>query len=109
MKTYLSSMKTWKNNCIDENIFNQIKSIILKLIINNKYKVFLYWWRVDWKCHKHSDYDIWISWKKSLDSVTKYNLELEFENIPSIIEITDFSNVDEEFKKLAMKKIIYFN
>jgi hypothetical protein len=38
--------------------------------------------------------------------LTKSKIEDDFENIPALIDFTDFSNVSQEFKELSMKNII---
>jgi hypothetical protein len=38
--------------------------------------------------------------------LTKSKIEEEFENIPALIDFTDFLNVSDEFRELAMMEII---
>ena len=97
------------NKCIEKNIIIKIKTVIFKNVKTDKYKFFLYWSRANWTCRKRSDYDIWVIWDKKLDIITKVDIEEAFENIPALIDFTDFSQVSEEFKTEAMKKIIWLN
>ena len=52
---------------------------------------------------------IWVIWDKKLNIITKVDIEEAFENIPALIDFIDFSQVSEEFKTEAMKKIIWLN
>ena len=95
------------NKCIDREIIIRIKTILFKLDILKEYKFFLFGSRVDGTCKEKSDYDIWVIWEKKLDPEIKLFLEEEFENIPALIDFIDFTEVDENFKKIAMKNILW--
>ena len=98
------------NNCIDRSIIIKIKSVIFKHIKESpEYKFFIFWSRVDWNCRDLSDYDIWVISDKPLDSLIKLEIEEDFENIPALIDFIDFYKVNENFKKEAMKNIIWLN
>ena len=97
------------NKCIEKNIIIKIKTVIFNNIKTDKYKFFLYWSRADWTCRERSDYDIWVIWDKKLDIMTKVDIEEEFEDIPALIDFTDFFQVSEEFKTEAMKNVIWLN
>ena len=75
----------------------------------NQYHFFLFWSRVTGDCKEKSDYDIWVIGDTKLDSMKKMNIEEEFENIPALIDLIDFSQVNEDFKSIAMKDIIWLN
>lgn len=94
---------------MDNDILIKIKSILEKYLDKNKYKFFLYWSRASWDYFFRSDYDIWVLWDEKIDTLIKYEIEKEFENIPALIDFTDFSQVSEEFKRIAMKKVIWLN
>jgi len=96
-------------NNVDRKIIIKIKDSIFKHNKDNSYKFFLYWSRVRWDIRDRSDYDIWVLWEKSLDIMIKSDIEDDFENIPALIDFIDFSKVSPEFKKIAMKDIIYLN
>jgi len=91
------------------DILKQINNVLGKYLDTKKYKFFLYWSRAKWDFFFRSDYDIWVLWKQKLKDSIKYQIEEDFENIPALIDFTDFSNVSEDFKKIAMKNIIWLN
>jgi len=96
-------------NNLDRKIIIKIKDYIFRYNKDKPYKFFLYWSRVRWDIHSRSDYDIWVLWDKPLDMITKSNIQEWFDNIPALIDFTDFSQVSPEFKEIAMKNIIYLN
>jgi len=96
-------------NNIEKRIILKIKNIIFKNIKNNSHYFFLFGSRVDWTAKERSDYDIWFIWKKKLDTLIKSNIDDEFEKIPALIDLVDFSTVSDGFKKVAMKDIIWLN
>ncbi|MDQ7009971.1 MAG: nucleotidyltransferase domain-containing protein [Candidatus Gracilibacteria bacterium] len=95
------------NKCIDRDIIIMIKTILFKLNILSEYRFFLFGSRVDGTCREKSDYDIGVIGKNKLDSEIKLDLEEEFENIPVLIDFIDFTQVDENFKKIAMKNVLW--
>lgn len=97
------------NKFIEKKIIIKIKRIIFKYIEDGNHNFFLFWSRVDGKMSKKADYDIWVIWKIKLDSIIKMKIEEWFENIPALIDFVDFNEVSEDFKKEAMKKIIWLN
>jgi predicted nucleotidyltransferase len=99
------------NDKIDTQIIIKIKSVIFKNIKQLKYKFFLFWSRVDWTAKERSDYDIWFISENNikLNPLILSNIQDNFNNIPAIIDLIDFSNVSEEFKNKAMKNIIWLN
>jgi predicted nucleotidyltransferase len=65
--------------------------------------------RAIWNYKNNSDYDIWILWKKRL-TYTKYlRLKRLLNELPCLVDVVDFNMVDEDFKTLALKKIIKWN
>ncbi len=87
------------------------QKIVLKNIDTDKYFVFLFGSRADKSCQFNSDVDIGIIGEKPLGKLY-YKIIDELENslIPYTIEIVDFSQVSEEFKKKVLKgKIIVWN
>ena len=85
----------------------EIKKIIFQFLDPKKYKVFIFGSRAKGKARKYSDYDIGILGKRPLPSYLKVLIEeaLEESNLPFKVDIVDFSNVSEDFKKVALKKI----
>lgn len=96
-------------NFVEKKIIIKIKEVIFKYCSDNIHKFFLYWSRVRWDIRDKSDYDIWVIWDEPLNIVTFYDIKEEFENIPALIDFTDFSKVSEKFKNEAMKDIIWLN
>jgi predicted nucleotidyltransferase len=84
------------------------KNIVLKHIDVQNYKVFLFGSRAVGNVSKFSDLDIGIMGTKPLDPRTIFEIEHELEEslVPYKVDIVDFFNVDEAFKKMALKKII---
>ena len=91
------------------DILQKITSVLEKYLDKKEFNFFLYGSRAKWDFFFRSDYDIWILGKVKIDDSTKYKIEEEFENIPALIDFTDFSNVSDDFKKIAMKDIIWLN
>jgi len=94
---------------MNNDILDKIKKVLEKYLNKNEFKFFLYWSRAKWDFFFRSDYDIWIIWDKKLDYTTFSDITDEFENIPALIDLVDFSTVSEDFKKQAMKNIIWLN
>ncbi len=94
---------------MQDDILKKIKVVLDKHIADKSFKFFLYWSRAKWDYFFRSDYDIWVLWPKPLSSTTKLEIQDDFENIPALIDFTDFSQVSPEFKKQAMKDVIYLN
>lgn len=82
-----------------------IKNVIFENINSDKYKVFLFWSRVNGKYRANSDYDIWIYWEKALEYKNYLKLKRELEKLPYLIDLIDFKTVDEDFKSLALNNI----
>ncbi len=89
------------------DILKQINKVLEKYLWNTKYKSFLYGSRAKWDFFYRSDYDIWVIPEKPLSSIQKQQILEDFEKIPALIDFTDFSNVSDDFKNLAMKDIIW--
>jgi len=100
------------NDTIDKSIIIRIKNILFRLEDLEKYRFFLFGSRVDWTAKEKSDYDIWVICRdetQKIDSLIKLELEEKFESIPALIDFVDFSEVNEKFKKNAMKNILWLN
>lgn len=91
------------------DILDKITNVLKKYLDTNKYDFFLYGSRAKGDFFFRSDYDIWILWKEKISNKIKFEIEDEFENIPALIDFTDFANVSPEFKENAMKNIIWLN
>lgn len=86
-----------------------IKETIFKNIDKNEYDVFLFWSRVKWDYKNNSDYDIWIRGKKKINFIDLLKLKRKLNELPYIIDIVDFNNVDEDFKNIALNNIEKWN
>lgn len=95
------------NPCIEREIIIRIKTILFKLPILPEYRFFLFGSRVEWTCREKSDYDIWVIWPQKLDAEIKLDIEEQFESVPALIDFIDFAHVDEKFKKIAMKNVLW--
>lgn len=94
---------------MNNDILNLIKVTVEKYLWKDKYKIFLYGSRARWDNDFRSDYDIWILWW-TIDYKIKSDIEDDIEeNVPALVDITDFSSVSDDFRNLAMKNIIYLN
>jgi len=84
-----------------------IKEIIFKYLNPKEYRVFIFGSRATGKARKYSDYDIGILGKRPVPSVTKVLIEeaLEESDLPFKVDIVDFTEVSERFKKVALSKI----
>ena len=92
-----------------DDILRQINRILSKHLDKNKYKFFLYGSRAKWDFFFRSDYDIWVLGDSKVDLKIKYKIEDDFENIPALIDFTDFASVSDDFKELAMKDVLRLN
>jgi len=92
-----------------DDILQKITNVLEKYLDKNEFSFFLYGSRAKWDFFFRSDYDIWVLWKSKIKESIKYEIEEEFENIPALIDFTDFLDVSEDFKKIAMKNVIWLN
>ena len=95
------------NSSINSHILLQIKDAIFCTAGNQTQQFFLFWSRVDGSAKDRSDYDIGCIWDTQLDPIIHGNLEDAFDSIPALIDFTDFTQVDNDFKDIAMKNIIW--
>ena len=89
----------------------KIKRIIFKYIKELDFNFFIFGSRVDWTYTDRSDYDIWYTsptWEQ-LNSIILSDIEDEFDNIPILIDLINFDRVTDDFKKIAMKNVIWLN
>ncbi|EKD66435.1 MAG: hypothetical protein ACD_49C00042G0008 [uncultured bacterium (gcode 4)] len=95
-------------NQIDNEIIEEIKKTIYSYIDPQKYEIFLFWSRAKWDFKINSDYDIGIIWKQKVPFNTINAIKTEMEDIPAIIDIVDFNNVNSDFKKIALSNVLKF-
>ncbi len=87
----------------------EMKKIIFQNLDKNKFKVFLFWSRAIWNYKTNSDYDIWIKWPKRLTFQELMKIKNQLDELPYLIDLVDFNTVDEDFSKIALKKIKKWN
>lgn len=88
------------------------KELILSNIDTEKYNVFLFGSRAtNSNKNKFSDIDVGILGKEKLSALTKLTIldEIGESNVPLKVDIVDFCDVSDSFKKEALKKIIIWN
>ncbi len=90
---------------------DEFKKTVFKYIDPKSSKVFIFGSRATGTNRKFSDIDLGIEPKSELPIMTKIDLEDEFDqsDLPYRVDIVDFNNVSENFKKVAMKKVLYLN
>lgn len=94
---------------MNNDILNSIKTILQKHLWSDDYKFFLYGSRARWDYNFRSDYDIWILWKSINENIKNAIKDDIDQNVPALVDVTDFSKVSEDFKKIAMKNIIWLD
>ena len=89
------------------NYHDIIKSTILKYLSPLEYDVFLFGSRAKGTQKKWSDYDVGVKSKtgQPIPPQVRYNIELELDrlNVPFIVDLVDFSQVENKFKQIAMQ------
>jgi len=92
-----------------EKLKKEILEIIGKYLPQNSYRVFFFGSRVKGTNFLRSDIDIGIDGPKEIPAEIKLKIEEEIENLPTLykIDIVDFKEVSDEFKKEAFKDIEY--
>ena len=95
---------------IEKDIINII-SIISKYLDINSTKVFFFGSRVYGIKNDRSDIDIGIEYKNKINLriLSKIREDIDDLNILYTIDLVDFKDVSENFKTVALKKIIQIN
>ncbi len=91
----------------DKDYLLLIKNTISKHIDLDQYKIFLFGSRASGHATSKSDFDIGIMGKQKIPAKTFIQIKEELENLPIFqeIDLIDFSEVSEKFKKVAFKNI----
>ncbi len=94
-----------------KDCINIVKEIVLKRVPLDEYSVFLFGSRAVGNNHEMSDIDVGIWGEKPLNVVIKLNLEEELEESDILlkVDLIDFYQVSEDFKKEALSKIETWN
>lgn len=98
-------MKNWKK------ISFHHKKIFLDTLPLNEYNIFLFGSRAERNHRRRSDADVGIFGKTKLPPLLKAILEekLDNSNVPYRVDIIDFNETNDYFKKEALKKIVVWN
>lgn len=84
-----------------------IKSAVLKYLSPVEYEIFLFGSQATGKQKRWSDFDIGVIGKnnQSIPSRVRYDIELELDrlNVPFIVDLVDFSTVEDAFKRVALQ------
>ena len=88
---------------------SKMRKIIFENLGQKDFKIFLFWSRAIWNYKEKSDYDIWILWKKRLKFQELMKIKNKLRELPYLIDLVDFNAVDNEFRKIALNKIIKWN
>lgn len=88
-----------------------IKDILVKHIPLNDYSLFLFGSRAVRNHRRRSDVDIGVWGNTPLSPIIKFKIEDEINEsiVPYKVDIIDFSEVDDNFKKFAFEKINVWN
>lgn len=85
----------------------EIKTIVGKWLDLNKYKLFFFGGSVIGKGSDRSDIDIGIVGPRVIKASVLTDIQDQIERLSTLykIEIVDFKQVDEKFKRVALQKI----
>jgi len=94
---------------LDKNLNNQIKTTVKKYLPGGDYKLFIFGSRATGESQQFSDLDLGILGPKMIPGHIKVKIEEELENsrIPCKIDVVDFKRVSDQFRDLALKKVVY--
>lgn len=87
------------------NIKEEIKNILLAALRDTDCYLFIFGSRVNGKFHERSDFDIGILAKNVLSFDVKGRLEEYMKAIPALIDVVDFYNTSEDFRKIALSHV----
>lgn len=92
------------------NYIDITKQIFLKHLTATDYRVFLFGCRACGNAKKFSDIDMGIAGKEKLPLLLKLAIEDAIDEtiVPFKVDIVDFYELDEKFKKEALSKVIYW-
>lgn len=87
------------------------REIVLKHIDSSHFRVFLFGSRACGNARSNSDIDVGFLGDKPLgsDIIAEIEFELDESIVPFQVDLVDFSRVDNNFRKMAMKKIVEWN
>lgn len=84
-----------------------IKTTVLEKLPSQEFEVFLFGSRATGTNKQWSDFDVGVLGKneQTIPSTARYEIETELDrlNVPFIVDLVDFSLVEDRFKKVAMQ------
>ncbi len=94
-----------------KHLADEILRIVGESLDLEKYKVFFFGSRVSGKNDEHSDVDVGILGDEKISAKAMEEIREKIENLPTLytIEMVDFFDVSEDFKKVAMENVEYIN
>jgi predicted nucleotidyltransferase len=96
---------------LEKKYLSIIKKIFLDTLPLNEYNIFLFGSRAERNHRRRSDADVGVFGKTKLPPLLKAILEekLDNANVPYRVDIIDFNETNDYFKKEALKKIVVWN
>jgi predicted nucleotidyltransferase len=82
---------------------NLILAVLTKYLPKEKYQIYLFWSYAHWDARKDSDIDIFIDWKEKIPFRLKRKILEEIEELPLIVDIVFFDDIDDRFRKYIFK------
>ena len=94
---------------LDEKIKKQIRKIIGQHLPADNYKIFIFGSRTTEEHRRFSDIDVGILGQERIPGhiIVKIKEELENSRVPYKIDVVDFQTVSDEFRRIALKKVLY--
>ena len=88
-----------------EKVKNEVLKIISKYLDLQKYKVFFFGSRINGYSHERSDIDLGIEGPEAIPFLVLGKIKGEIEDLPILykIEVVDFKNVSDKFKRVALE------
>ena len=95
----------------DRNYLNIVKKIVLDKIPKDKFNIFLFGSRARRKHRFAADIDIGVQGEIPLDQrvISTIKNEVDESIIPFKVDIIDFTDVSDDFKKVALEDIEIWN
>lgn len=92
-----------------KDYLSEMKIIIANYLDLQKYRLFLFGSRAQGANRKFSDYDIGILGPEKVPAraLALISADLDDSTIPYRVDLVDFQNVSESFRRAAMKKVKY--
>lgn len=90
-----------------DNLIAALKDSVQKHLKMKHYKVFIFGSRANGEATELSDIDVGIDAGEKIPSGAKLDIQEDMYNLPIMqkVDVVDFYNLDEDFKKVALKKI----